>query len=121
ELVPTGQPIDVEEKPEGEPPVIMAESFTTQMPFSARGVTGMTVSNSNGVQKYTLDPSMGFETNMVHFDVAQSGATIFGEEMEVKTQLQPEMTTPPELTKEIEKHPDIKFTNADADAFKKKA
>ena len=30
------------------------------------------------------------------------------------------MTTPPELTKEIESHPDLKFTDSDADAFNPK-
>ena len=49
-------------------------------------------------------------------NVNKTGAKLFGEEF----QLQPKMTTPPELTKEIEKHPNIKFTDPDADAFKKK-
>jgi hypothetical protein len=31
------------------------------------------------------------------------------------------MTTPPELTKEIEKRPDIEFTSGEDDAFKKKS
>ena len=126
-----GGAVDVEEDDEGTPPTIdlkddwdgdtididepvLVESFTTPAGFSVRGIRGMTVSNSNGVQKYTLDPSMGYETNMIHFDVIEKGAEVYGE------QLQPKMTTPPDLTKEIEKRPDIKFTSPDDDAFKKK-
>lgn len=122
-LQPNEQPIDVEEKPVGEPVTIdinedtpiIAEALTTAHDFSIRGVVGMTISNTNGVERYTLDPNMSYETNMVHFKVAPSGAQIFGEEI----QLQPKMTTPPALTKEIEKKPNIKFTNSDAPAFKK--
>ena len=117
-----GGSVDVEEEPMGEAPVIdlsenmVAESLTTNHDFSISGVTGMTISNSNGVERYTLDPSMSYETNMIHFNVSPRGAQIYGEEL----QLQPKMTTPPELTKEIEKQPPIKFTDADEDAFKKK-
>ncbi len=123
ELLPTHQPIDAEpvDKPKQEIKKdewntdILAESLSTMNNFSIRGVTGMTISNTNGVERYSLDPNMSYETNMVHFDVGDKGATIYGEEM----QLQPKMTTPPEITKEIEKQPDIKFTDSDEDAFKK--
>ncbi len=84
--------------------------------FSVRGINGFTISNSNGVTRYTLDPSNGYENNWLHVNVNKEGAKLYGEEF----QLQPKMTTPPELTKEIEKHPDLKITDADADAFKKK-
>lgn len=121
-LMPDEQPIDVEEKPTGEPLTVdinedipmVAEAFTTPYNFSVRGVRGFTVSNSNGVTRYKLDPTMGYETNMIHFDVTEKGAEVFGE------QLQPKMTTPENVTKEIESKPDIKFTDADEDAFKKK-
>jgi hypothetical protein len=96
---------------------IIAESLSTIHDFSIRGVAGMTISNSNGVERYTLDPSMSYETNMIHFNVAPNGAQIFGEEI----QLQPKMTTPKKLTKEIESKPNIKFTDSDEDMFKKKA
>ena len=92
------------------------ETIATESNFSVRGINGFTISNSNGVTRYKLDPSNGYENNWLHVNVNQSGAKLFGENF----QLQPKMTTPPELTKEIEKHPDIKFTDSDADAFKKK-
>jgi len=124
-LMPDEQPIDVKVKASGDSPEVIdigedapifAESLITQHNFSVRGVSGMTISNSNGVERYTLDPSMNYGTNMVHFDVPSGGSQIFGEAI----QLQPKMTTPASLTKEIEKHPDIKFTDADEDSFKKK-
>ena len=121
DVLPIGQTIDVEEKPVGEPLTvdinedtpIVAESLKTAHNFSVRGVTGMTISNSNGVEKYRLDPNMSYETNMIHFDVSAKGAQIFGE------QLQPVMTTPKELTKEIESKPNIIFTRSDKDIIKK--
>ncbi len=136
ELMPTKQPIDVEEKPSGDDEItitepineddsekefattdpISVESLITDHNFSVRGIAGMTISNSNGVEKYTLDPSMGYETNMIHFDIAPTGAQIYGEEI----QMQPKMTTPPELTKLIEDQPDIKVVDAGEDVFKKK-
>ncbi len=93
-----------------------AESLATEANFSIRGINGFTISNSNGVTRYELDPSNGYENNWLHVNVNKTGAKLFGE----RFQLQPKMTTPPELTKEIEKRPDIKFTEPDEDAFKKK-
>lgn len=84
--------------------------------FSVRGINGFTISNSNGVTRYKLDPSNGYENNWLHVNVNKDGAKLYGEEF----QLQPKMTTPPELTKEIESHPDLKFTDSDADAFNPK-
>jgi len=94
-----------------------AESLATEANFSIRGINGFTVSNTNGVTRYKLDPSNGYENNWLHVDVNKTGAKLFGEGF----QLQPKMTTPPGLTKEIEKRPNIKFTEPDEDAFKKKA
>ena len=119
-----GGSVDVELKDTGTTPTIdinddlgtepiVFESLTTKHDFSIRGVTGMTISNSNGVERYKLDPNMSYETNMVHFNVSPRGAEIFGE------QLQPKMTTTPDITKILEAKPDIKFTDSDEDLFKK--
>jgi len=93
-----------------------ADDIATENNFSIKGINGFTISNSNGVTRYTLDSLDGYENNWLHVNVNKEGAKLYGEEF----QLQPKMITPPELTKEIENHPDIKFTDADADAFKKK-
>jgi len=93
-----------------------AGAISTEANFSIKGINGFTISNSNGVTRYKLDPSNGYENNWLHVNVNQEGAKLYGEEF----QLQPKMTTPPELTKEIESKPDIEFTESDADAFKKK-
>jgi len=90
--------------------------IATESNFSVRGINGFTISNSNGVTRYKLDPSNGYENNWLHVNVNKEGAKLYGEEF----QLQPKMTTPPELTKEIESHPDLKFTDSDADAFNPK-
>lgn len=122
-----GGSVDVEEKPTDaiatvskdewnepmEENTIVAESLYTAKNFSIGGVTSMTVSNSNGVERYTLDPNMSYETNMVHFGVGEKGAKIYGEEL----QLQPKMTTTPDITKILEDKPDIEFTDSDAPAF----
>lgn len=131
-LMPTGQPIDVTPKEEPateeldtlapmeqtidvEPKPMVGETVIAPTNFSVRGVMGMTISNSNGVKRYTLDPYHAYETNTIHFQVAPKGGEIFGEGL----QLQPEMTTPKEVTKEIEKRPDIKFTSPDEDVMNK--
>ena len=115
--LPRGGSIDAEPKETDtiEQPQIIVESLQTQDSFSVRGVSGMTISNSNGVEKYAFDPTQNYSTNTIHFSVTEQGGTIFGEEM----QLTPKMTTPDELTKEIESKPDIKFTDADEDILKK--
>ena len=115
--MPRGGSIDAEPKETDtiEQPQIIVESLQTQDSFSVRGVSGMTISNSNGVEKYAFDPTQNYSTNTIHFSVTEQGGTIFGEEM----QLTPKMTTPDELTKEIESKPDIKFTDADEDILKK--
>ena len=114
--MPLGGSIDAEPKETDvvEQPMIV-ESVRSQSDFSVRGVSGMTISNSNGVEKYSFDPTHNYSTNTVHFSVTEQGGTIFGEEI----QMQPKMTTPDELTKEIESKPDIKFTDADEDILKK--
>jgi hypothetical protein len=73
----------------------------------------MTISNSNGVERYSFDPTQNFSTNMVHFSVVGEGATIFGE------QLQPKMTTSDDVTKEIESKPNIEVKDSDEDFLKK--
>ena len=115
--LPRGGSIDAEPKETDtiEQPQIIVESLQTQDSFSVRGVSGMTISNSNGIEKYAFDPTQNYSTNTIHFSVTEQGGTIFGEEM----QLTPKMTTPDELTKEIESKPDIKFTDADEDILKK--
>ncbi len=112
-----GGSVDVEEKPTGEPLTVdvnedkpmIVESFYSPDSFSIRGVSGMTISNSNGVERYTFDPTQNFSTNTIHFSVINEGATIFGE------QLQPKMTTSDDITKEIESKPDIKIENSGKD------
>jgi len=136
-IMPTEQPIDVKEKPNDVPiptelislkdnpteappkedtvdqvPMI-GEALTAPSNFSVRGVVGMTISNINGVQKYTLEPFNGYESNTIHFEVKPEGAMIFGENL----QLQPEMTTPKKLTKEIEKKPDLKVEDGGQDVL----
>jgi DNA-directed RNA polymerase subunit M/transcription elongation factor TFIIS len=114
--MPLGGSIDAEPKETDvvEQPMIV-ESVRSQSDFSVRGVSGMTISNSNGVEKYSFDPTQNYETNTVHFSVTEQGGTIFGEEI----QMQPKMTTPEELTKEIESKPNVVFTDADEDILKK--
>ena len=114
--MPLGGSVNAEPKETDtvEQPIIV-ESVQTPNSFSVRGVSGMTISNSNGVEKYSFDPTHNYSTNTVHFSVTEQGGTIFGEEI----QMQPKMTTPDELTKEIESKPDIKFTDADEDILKK--
>ena len=114
--MPLGGSIDAEPKETDvvEQPMIV-ESVRSQSDFSVRGVSGMTISNSNGVERYAFDPTQNYGTNTVHFSVTEQGGTIFGEEI----QMQPKMTTPEELTKEIESKPNVVFTDADEDILKK--
>jgi hypothetical protein len=114
--MPLGGSVNAEPKETDtvEQPIIV-ESVRSQSDFSVRGVSGMTISNTNGVEKYSFDPTQNYETNTVHFSVTEQGGTIFGEEI----QMQPKMTTPEELTKEIESHPDVVFTDPDEDMLKK--
>ncbi len=119
--LPQGGSVDVEEKPTGEPLTVdvnedkpvSVEAVYSPNTFSIRGVSGMTISNSNGVERYTFDPTQNYSTNTVHFSVIGEGATIFGE------QLQPKMTTSDDVTKEIESKPDIEFQDSDEDILKK--
>lgn len=90
-----------------EPVEMSVESFHAPQNFSVTGITAMTISNTNGVQKYTLDPNMSYETNMVHFDVGDKGAQIFGE------QLQPKVPVPNELRELIENTPTVKMPDKD--------
>jgi hypothetical protein len=105
--LPQGGSIDVEEKP------MVVESLYTPNSFSIRGVSGMTISNSNGVERYVFDPTQNYSTNTIHFSVVGEGATIFGE------QLQPKMATSDNITKEIESKPDIEIKDSDEDILKK--
>lgn len=100
--------IDLKDEWEGQ--TIVTEMFTPDN-FSVRGVMGMTISNANGVERYTFDPALNYTDNTIHFDTYNDGATIYGET------LQPKMGTPEELTKEIESKPDIVIEDADKDAF----
>lgn len=99
--LPLGGTIDAEPKLES------IEAYIAPQSFSVRGVSGMTISNSNGVERYTFDPTQNYSTNTLHFNVLGEGATIFGE------QLQPKMTTPEELTKEIEAKGDLEVEDSD--------
>lgn len=99
--LPLGGTIDAEPKSES------IEAYIAPQSFSVRGVSGMTISNSNGVERYTFDPTQNYSTNTLHFNVLGEGATIFGE------QLQPKMTTPEELTKEIEAKGDLEVEDSD--------
>lgn len=110
--LPKGGSIDAEPKPPMDKPVFV-ESFYSPNSFSIRGVSGMTISNSNGVERYSFDPTQNYSTNTVHFSVVGEGATIFGE------QLQPKMATSDDLTKEIESKPDIEVKDSDEDFLKK--
>ena len=114
--MPLGGSVNAEPKETDtvEQPIIV-ESVRSQSDFSVRGVSGMTISNTNGVEKYSFDPTQNYETNTVHFSVTEQGGTIFGEEI----QMQPKMATPDELTKEIESHPDVVFTDPNEDLLKK--
>lgn len=94
-----------------EPKEMTVESFNTMNNFSMSGINGITISNINGVEKYKIDPS-----SFIHLDVGGEGADISGEAL--TTQLQPKMTTPADITKELESRPDIEFTSPDEDAFK---
>ena len=119
--LPRGGSIDAEPKETDvvEQPVVVdletSNEVRSQSDFSVRGVSGMTISNSNGVEKYSFDPTQNYSTNTIHFSVTEKGGTIFGEEI----QMQPKMTTPDSLTKEIESKPNVKFTDADEDILKK--
>jgi hypothetical protein len=114
--MPLGGSVNAEPKETDtvEQPIIV-ESVRSQSDFSVRGVSGMTISNTNGVEKYSFDPTQNYETNTVHFSVTEQGGTIFGEEI----QMQPKMATPDGLTKEIESHPDVVFTDPNEDLLKK--
>jgi len=57
EIDPLGQGGSVDVEPVEEPEM-MVESFYAPQNFSVTGITAMTISNTNGVQKYTLDPNM---------------------------------------------------------------
>ena len=100
--------IDLKDEWHGQ--TIVTEMFTPDS-FAVRGVRGMTISNANGVERYTFDPTMNYGTNTVHFDTYDNGATIYGES------LQPKMGTPDELTKIIEAQPDLVVEDSDKDAF----
>ena len=118
--MPHGGSIDAEPKETDiiEQPVVMdLESNEVRSPsdFSVRGVSGMTISNSNGVEKYSFDPTQSYSTNMIHFSVTEQGGVISGEEI----QMQPKMATPEELTKEIESKPNVVFTDSDENILKK--
>ena len=118
--MPLGGSIDAEPKETDviEQPVVMdleSNEVRSSSDFSVRGVSGMTISNTNGVERYAFDPTQNYGTNMIHFSVTEQGGVISGEEI----QMQPKMTTPDSLTKEIESKPNIKFTDADEDILKK--
>ncbi len=136
QILPTGQPIDVEpvgksepatqqitlkSEPRIEPPTkdnvdqvpLIGEAFIAPAPFTVRGVSAMTISNINGVQKYKLEPYNGYESNTIHFEVVGDGATIFGEGL----QLQPKMTTPKNVTREIESKPKLKVEDGGKDVI----
>jgi len=118
--MPLGGSIDAEPKETDviEQPVVMdleSNEVRSSSDFSVRGVSGMTISNTNGVERYAFDPTQNYGTNMIHFSVTEQGGVISGEEI----QMQPKMTTPESLTKEIESKPNIKFTDADEDILKK--
>lgn len=105
--LPLGGSIDAEPVDDSQ----VVESFHAPQEFSVRGVSGMTISNTNGVERYVFDPTQNYSTNTIHFSVLGEGAEIFGE------QLQPKMTTPEELTKEIEKQKDLVIEDADKDVI----
>ena len=105
--LPLGGSIDAEPVDDSQ----VVESFHAPQEFSVRGVSGMTISNTNGVERYVFDPTQNYSTNTIHFSVLGEGAEIFGE------QLQPKMTTPEELTKEIEKQKDLVIEDSDKDVI----
>jgi hypothetical protein len=113
--LPLGGSIDAEPKETDIVEQPMMKEVRSSSDFSVRGVSGMTISNSNGVEKYTFDPTSSYSTNMIHFSVTEQGGVIYGEEI----QMQPKMATPEALTKEIESHPDVIFTDSDEDILKK--
>ena len=115
-----GGSVDIEEKEEGPAPTIdlndewHGQTIVTEMHtpdnFSIRGVSGMTISNANGVEKYKFDPTMNYSTNTIHFQTFGE-ATIYGET------LKPKMGTPDDITKIIEAQPDIVVEDGDKSAF----
>ena len=113
--LPLGGSIDAEPKETDTIEQPMMKEVRSSNDFSVRGVSGMTISNSNGVEKYTFDPTNSYSTNMIHFSVTEQGGVISGEEI----QMQPKMATPEELTKEIESHPNVVFTDPDENILKK--
>ena len=54
-----------------EQPVVVdletSNEVRSQSDFSVRGVSGMTISNSNGVEKYSFDPTQNYSTNTIPF------------------------------------------------------
>ena len=113
--LPLGGSIDAEPKETDTIEQPMMKEVRSSNDFSVRGVSGMTISNSNGVEKYVFDPTNSYSTNMIHFSVTEQGGVISGEEI----QMQPKMATPEELTKEIESHPNVVFTDPDENILKK--
>ena len=117
-LQPQEQPIDVEEKPVGEPLTIdinedtpvSVEALTTMHNFSVRGVNGFTVSNMNGVERYKIDAD-----SYLHLNVNHNGANIKGENIVVSEQLQPKLTMPEETNKEIMKKPSFNLEDGGKD------
>ena len=113
--MPHGGSIDVKPKETDIIEQPMMKEVRSPSDFSVRGVSGMTISNSNGVEKYSFDPTQSYSTNMIHFSVTEQGGVISGEEI----QMQPKMATPEELTKEIESKPNVVFTDSDENILKK--
>ena len=113
--MPHGGSIDVKPKETDIIEQPMMKEVRSPSDFSVRGVSGMTISNSNGVEKYSFDPTQSYSTNMIHFSVTEQGGVISGEEI----QMQPKMATPDELTKEIESKPNVVFTDSDENILKK--
>ena len=113
--MPLGGSIDAEPKRKVNIEQPMMKEVRSSGDFSVRGVSGMTISNTNGVERYAFDPTSSYSTNMIHFSVTEQGGVISGEEI----QMQPKMATPEELTKEIESKPNVVFTDADEDILKK--
>ena len=100
--MPEGNIIDIEAVP-------AVESFDTTNNFSIRGVNEFRVTNMNGTTRYKLD-----ENSFIHMNVGGGGASISGEEMK-PTQLQPKMTTTPDVTKEIMKKPEFELEDGGKD------
>jgi len=89
------------------------EIYTMGANFSVKGLESFITSSNNGTTTYRFNPTNAYEGNWIHFTVNHDSVV----EIHAEELLQPKMTTPPELTKEIEKHPDIKITDADDPAF----